>query len=133
MERIKSYISCEHEQYKTKDIDKVVSEGTVVLSAGTGSNAYVMKDNILFESVTESKRQTAIENLYLMIRGLPYVPHRTEIQGRPYVEVGDVVNIKTKRTAFDTYVFTRTLKGVKALRDTYEAAGEEYHNTAYAV
>lgn len=133
VEAIKSYIRCEHEQYKTKDVDKVVSEGKVELSSGTGNNAYIMKDNVLFESITESDRQVAIDNLYLMICGLPYVPHRTELQGRPYVEVGDVVNIKTKRTAFDSYVFTRTLRGVKALRDTYEAAGEEYHNTAYAV
>lgn len=133
VERIRSYISCEYEQYKTKDIDKVVSEGAFTLNSGMGSNVYVVKDNLLFESVTEEERQTALDNLYLMIRGLPYVPHRTEIRGRPYVEVGDIINIKTNKTAFDTYVFTRTLKGVSALRDTYEAEGEEYHNAAYAV
>ena len=132
VEQIRSYISCEYEQYKTKDIDRVVSEGTYALSSGTGTNAYVMKDNLLFESITEAERQTALDNLYLMIRGLPYVPHRTEIQGRPYVEVGDVINIRAGKT-FDSYVFTRTLKGVSALRDSYEAEGEEYHNAAYEV
>ena len=133
VEKIRTYITCEYEQYRTKDIDKVILDGNLTMTAGTGNNAYVVKDNILFESLTEEDRQTALNNLYLMIRGLPYVPHRTEIQGRPYVEVGDVINIKTKRATFDTYVFTRTLKGVKALRDTFEADGEEYHNAAYAV
>lgn len=133
VEKIKWYFTCEHERYKTKEIDKVILQGDMQMTSGDGKNPYVVKDNLLFECMEESARQIALDNLYLVIRGLPYVPHKTEIQGRPYVEVGDIVNIKTNKTAFDTYVFRRTLKGAKALRDTYEAEGEEYHNTAYAI
>lgn len=133
VEKIKSYLSCEHEQYRTRDIDKVILDGSLALESGIGSNAYKVEDNLLFESLAEEDRQTALDNLYLIIKGLPYVPHQTEIRGRPYVEVGDVINIKTKKTAFDTYVFRRTLKGCQALRDTYSAEGEEYHNAAYRI
>lgn len=133
VEKIQSYLSCEHEQFRTRDIDKVILEGSIMVESGTGSNAYTVEDNLLFESLAEEERQTALDNLYLIIKGLPYVPHQTEIRGRPYVEVGDVINIKTKKTAFDTYVFRRTLKGCQALRDTYSAEGEEYHNAAYRI
>ncbi len=132
IENIYSYASCMHEQYKTKDIDKVVLiSGEERFESGAGTNIYEVKNNLLFDSVED--KQLALDNLFLMIKELPYVPHTTEIRGRAYVEVGDVLSIKTNKKTFNTYVFNRTLKGVQALRDTYEAEGEEYHNSAYAV
>lgn len=132
LEAVGRYISCTHEPYKTREIEKLVlKSGDSTYTAGEGVNLYNIKDSIIFDGLTE--KQTALNNMLVMVTGLPYVPHQTELKGLPYVEVGDILQITTNKTVFETYVLKRTLKGVLALRDIYVADGEEYHNTAYAV
>ena len=42
------------------------------------------------------------------------------------MECGDRINLITKTGGAESFIFRRTLKGINALRDTYEARGDEY-------
>lgn len=135
-EHAETYIDCEYGDYRVQEINRLAvrEEGNLIASYGDGTNCYEITDNILFHSLDVDVLQEALAGIYTKIGGIYYVPHKTVIKGRPYVECGDVINVKISDSqTIDTYVFRRTLKGVQSLRDTYEADGEEYHNKLYEV
>ena len=131
-----TYIDCEYGDYMAQEINhiSVVLDDTSVGSFGDGKNTYVIENNILFSNMDSDIMQDVLAGIYGKIGGIYYVPHTTVIKGRPYVECGDVVNVKiSKDKTIDTYIFKRTLKGVQSLRDTLEADGEEHHSKLYEV
>ena len=135
-EQASSYIDCEYGDYMVQEINRLsVRDGdTVIASYGIGSNVYWIDDNLLFTNMDTDVLQDVLAGIYTNIGGIYYIPHTTTIKGRPYVECGDVINVKiSEKQSIDTYVFKRTLKGVQSLRDTYEADGEECHSKLYEV
>lgn len=135
-ESANTYIDCEYGDYMAQEINRlsVVLDDVSVGNFGDGANTYVIENNILFYDMDSDIMQDVLTGIYGKIGGIYYVPHKTVIKGRPYVECGDVVSVKiSKDKTIDTYVFKRTLKGVQSLRDTYEADGEEYHSKLYEV
>ena len=133
-ERIGSflYINCEYEDYVTQNITKIqirqkVNDiGAIV---GTGNNCYIVEDNFLVYGKSAEDLEDIAGNMFSIISDVSYRPFSAECKGNPCLEVGDAVRLATRYEIVESYVLKRTLKGIQALRDNYEAAGEEYRST----
>lgn len=126
------YISAQYEDFLVKTIDKLQirkEEDDIGVIVGNGTNAYVIQDNFLVYGKGSEELTGIANNIYGKIRGIIYRPFSADCKGNPCIEVGDAVRLPTKYEIIESYVLKRTLKGIQALRDEYEATGEEYRST----
>lgn len=126
------YISAQYEDFLVKTIDKLQirkEEDDIGVIVGSGTNAYVIQDNFLVYGKGSEELTGIANNIYGKIRGIIYRPFSADCKGNPCIEVGDAVRLPTRYEIIESYVLKRTLKGVQALRDNYEATGEEYRST----
>lgn len=126
------YISAQYEDFLVKTIDKLQirkEEDDIGVIVGSGTNAYVIQDNFLVYGKGSEELTGISNNIYGKIRGIIYRPFSADCKGNPCIEVGDAVRLPTKYEIIESYVLKRTLKGIQALRDNYEATGEEYRST----
>lgn len=126
------YISAQYEDFLVKTIDKLQirkEEDDIGVIVGNGTNAYVIQDNFLVYGKGSEELTGIANNIYGKIRGIIYRPFSADCKGNPCIEVGDAVRLPTRYEIIESYVLKRTLKGIQALRDDYEAAGEEYRST----
>lgn len=126
------YISAQYEDFLVKTIDKLQirkEEDDIGVIVGSGTNAYVIQDNFLVYGKGSEELTEIANNIYGKIRGIIYRPFSADCKGNPCIEVGDAVRLPTKYEIIESYVLKRTLKGIQALRDEYEATGEEYRST----
>lgn len=126
------YISAQYEDFLVKTIDKLQirkEEDDIGVIVGSGTNAYVIQDNFLVYGKGSEELTGIANNIYGKIRGIIYRPFSADCKGNPCIEVGDVVRLPTRYEIIESYVLKRTLKGIQALRDEYEATGEEYRST----
>ena len=125
------YISAQYEDFLVKTIDKLQirkEEDDIGVIVGSGTNAYVIQDNFLVYGKGNEELTGIANNIYEKIRGIIYRPFSADCKGNLCIEVGDAVRL-TRYEIIESYVLKRTLKGIQALRDDYEAAGEEYRST----
>lgn len=128
----KLYISAQYEDFLVKTIDKLQirkEEDDIGVIVGSGTNAYVIQDNFLVYGKGSEELTGIANNIYGKIRGIIYRPFSADCKGNPCIEVGDAVRLPTRYEIIESYVLKRTLKGIQALRDNYEATGEEYRST----
>lgn len=126
------YISARYEDFIVKTIEKLQirkEEDDIGVIVGNGTNAYVIQDNFLVYGKGSEELTGIANNIYEKIRGIIYRPFSAYCKGNPCIEVGDAIRLPTKYEIIESYVLKRTLKGIQALRDDYEAAGEEYRST----
>lgn len=126
------YISAQYEDFLVKTIDKLQirkEEDDIGVIVGSGTNAYVIQDNFLVYGKGSEELTGIANNIYGKVRGIIYRPFSADCKGNPCIEVGDAVRLPTKYEIIESYVLKRTLKGIQALRDNYEATGEEYRST----
>lgn len=126
------YISAQYEDFLVKTIDKLQirkEEDDIGVIVGSGTNACVIQDNFLVYGKGSEELTGIANNIYGKIRGIIYRPFSADCKGNPCIEVGDAVRLPTKYEIIESYVLKRTLKGIQALRDNYEATGEEYRST----
>lgn len=126
------YISAQYEDFLVKTIDKLQirkEEDDIGVIVGSGTNAYVIQDNFLVYGKGSEELTGIANNIYGKIRGIIYRPFSADCKGNPCIEVGDAVRLPTKYEIIESYVLKRTLKGIQALRDNYEATGEESRST----
>jgi hypothetical protein len=126
------YISAQYEDFLVKTIDKLQirkEEDDIGVIVGSGTNVYVIQDNFLVYGKGSEELTGIANNIYGKIRGIIYRPFSADCKGNPCIEVGDAVRLPTRYEIIESYVLKRTLKGIQALRDEYEATGEEYRST----
>lgn len=126
------YISAQYEDFLVKTINKLQirkEEDDIGVIVGSGTNAYVIQDNFLVYGKGSEELTGIANNIYGKIRGIIYRPFSADCKGNPCIEVGDAVRLLTRYEIIESYVLKRTLKGIQALRDNYEATGEEYRST----
>lgn len=126
------YISARYEDFLVKSIDKLQirkEEDDIGVIVGSGTNAYVIQDNFLVYGKGNEELTGIANNIYEKIRGIIYRPFFADCKGNLCIEVGDAVRLPTRYEIIESYVLKRTLKGIQALRDEYEATGEEYRST----
>ncbi len=123
------YISAKYEDFTTAKIDKLQirqEEDDIGVIHGTGDNCYIVQDNFLVYGKGSEELATIAANLYSVICNVWYRPAHVEAKGNPCLEVGDGIRLGTMYETVYTYILQRTLKGIQALRDTYDAEGEQY-------
>ena len=140
------YISMECDDYVVENYGKIqiktqsrVKNGESICSYEyignpDGKNTYIIEDNIfycaegtVYEYGSQPEVDEMLKNLFEKISNLTYTPHTTKLRGLPFMECGDRVNLVTKTGGIESFIFRRTLKGIHALMDTYEASGDEYN------
>lgn len=125
------YTSAKYEDFTTAKINKLQirqEENDIGCIYGDGDNCYIIQDNFLVYGKTHEELQTIAANLYAVICRVWYRPAHVEAKGNPCLEVGDGIRLRTKYEIIYTYILQRTLKGIQALRDTYDAEGEQYQS-----
>ena len=122
------YISAQYEDYLVKSIDGLQireKENDIGVIVGGTSNPYIIEDNFLFYGKGTEELTTIANNILSKIRGIVYRPFTADCKGNPCLEVGDAIRIPTRYEIIESYILSRTLKGIQALRDSLEAEGEE--------
>ena len=124
-----TYSSLSFENYRVAPIDKVQvvdKDGQIAVTAGNGTNVFTLKDNPLVWGKTAADLSQVATNLYNTIQGLWYTPADVSCMGLPYVECGDFVLMRARRSIIRAYVLNRELSGIQTLKDHYTAKGERY-------
>ena len=122
-----------YQDYLCQKIDSVRimededDDGTVV---GTGDNQYTISGNFLIFGSDNTQRQTIGERFLEFCEDFFYTPTKIEMWGQPWLEVGDLVQVIGKTTALVFPILHRTLSGITALKDSYEAQGSETYEKA---
>ena len=122
------YISAQYEDYLVKSIDGLQireKENDIGVIVGGTSNPYIIEDNFLFYGKGTEELTGIANNILSKIRGIVYRPFTADCKGNPCLEVGDAIRIPTRYEIIESYILSRTLKGIQALRDSLEAEGEE--------
>lgn len=117
-----------YEDYIVPPIDGVrvrQEEGDIGASYGTGDNAYIIEGNFLVYGKGADDLLKIAATIYDEISNRIYRPAKIPGPALPWVEVGDGIICYTSNDVIETYCMKRTLKGIQAMTDTYEATGNE--------
>lgn len=121
------YRSCKYEEYMTMPITCLNIQSTtddIGVTVGDDlSNPYVITANFFLYGKSHDELTEIGQNILGNIKDVTYRPNTTELNGLPYLECGDVYALEKKNDSVESYIFSRTLSGIQALKDTYEAKG----------
>lgn len=119
---------CQYEDYVVDGITQLQirkEENEAGVTVGAAGNLYVIQNNFLVYGNGAAELTSIANNVLEKIKGITYRPFSTDARGNPCIEVGDAVRLSTRYQRIESYVLQRTLKGIQALRDSYEATGEK--------
>lgn len=124
------YESLEYADYDVLNIDKLQirqEENDIGAIAGTGTNAYIVEDNFLVYGKNAADLGTVATNMFSEINNVTYTPLKLKCIGDPCVEVGDIVEVHTSDgEILYSYIMSRHITGLQALKDEIESQGNEY-------
>lgn len=123
-----NYISVAYEEYETEAITGVIVKSNsddVGQVVGAKDNAYMLTGNPLIYNKTSEDLTKIGQNIFAKIKGITYRPNTTTLEGLPYLETGDYYILTKNNDDVGSPIFTRTLAGVQALKDTYESKGNK--------
>ena len=88
-------------------------------SSPTKYTVYDLTENALIKSKTwtEEAMTAILETIAANVTGVRYMPTEITMKGRPDLEAGDVLEVKTMSESILTYVLTRTITGIQNLTD----------------
>lgn len=122
--------SLKYEEYKCRPVTKVQVRTTntdIGAVVGTDGNDYIIEGNVLFNGQGADSLKTIATNLLGVMSKATYIPFSVQTSGAPWVELGDLIGVTAPNGDNVTgYVLHRTMSGITALKDTYEAKGSEY-------
>ena len=124
-----TYTHAEYEDYTVQRISGIRiynSKNELMATYKNTSNVYNITGNILADGLNNSQALTVIQNMYSAINNVWYMPCSVECVGNPCIEVGDSIQLSTRDKVVYMFVMERILKGIQALKDTYESHGEQY-------
>lgn len=87
-------------------------------------NSYILQDNFLVYGMTADALETVARNLYEVIKVVKYRPYNCEKIGNPCLSLGEAVNVYTAKEIIESYVLSRTYKGIQQPTDTISASGK---------
>lgn len=123
------YITTKFEEYETMPITCVTikssSDDIGVASDDDESNPYVISSNILFFGKSQEELKKIGKNIKNALNVIVYRPNDTTLEGLPYMDLGDWYSLVKERESVICPVFSRTLKGIQGLRDTFSAKGNK--------
>ena len=92
-----------------------------------GDNPYKITGNILFIDADTTTLQGLSEALIKLNYDVVYTPASVQTSFKPYVELGDNISITTSSNVIYMPLLNRTVTGIGAAIDKYEANGLEYY------
>ncbi|WP_368270751.1 tail fiber domain-containing protein [Enterocloster lavalensis] len=116
-----------YKDYVTKSIDRIQirqEEGDVGIEYGPGTNCYVIQGNFLVYGKSSDELLQIASTIYENISGRTYRPCKIVGPALPWVEPGDGILCYTSDDVIETYCLKRTMRGIQAMRDTFEAKGK---------
>ena len=87
-------------------------------------NSYILQDNFLVYGMGADALETVARNLYEVIKVIKYRPYNCEKIGNPCLSLGEAVNVYTAKEIIESYVLSRTYKGIQQPKDTISASGK---------
>lgn len=87
-------------------------------------NSYILQDNFLVYGMSADALETIARNLYEVIKVVKYRPYNCEKIGNPCLSLGEAVNVYTAKEIIESYVLSRTYKGIQQPTDTISASGK---------
>ena len=125
------YIKCQYEDYVVRQINKVqirkeendIGATFPKTNPNPKDNSYIIEDNFLVYGKSTQELEIIAKNVYRKIRGIVYRPFDVECPGNPCFEVGDPLSFSTKYKIVESYILSRTLKGIQSLKDSYSSKG----------
>ena len=115
-----------YEDFLVKGIDKVQvrqEEGDVGAAYGLGNNTYTIQGNFLVYGKGAQELLNIAATVHENIGRKTYRPCKIVTQALPWVEPGDGIICYTSDDVIETYCLKRTIKGIQAMMDTFEAQG----------
>ena len=98
--------------------------------AKNGLTELTIEDNYFL--INQAEREKAITPLWDSLKGLKYLPFKTEYYGYPYLDSGDMIYIQdTKDVGYISYVFNHTFIFNGAYSGTLETPAMTKTQTAY--
>ena len=87
---------------------------------------YSISDNYMIKNYEFSETQINgfLENIANALKNIRYMPSKVTMKALPYLESGDVINVITKTSGFETLILNHTISGIQSLKDNIEARGE---------
>ncbi len=122
--------NCTYETYETALIDKLVirqEDNDIGVISGEGAdNVYVIQDNFLVYGKGTEELQGISDNIFNIIKTVSLRPVNVTAKGNLCFQAGDYIRLYSEDTIIDSYILNRTIKGLLALTDEYEASVKEY-------
>lgn len=87
-------------------------------------NSYILQDNFLVYGMGADALETVARNLYEVIKVVKYRPYNCEKIGNPCLSLGEAVNVYTAKEIIESYVLSRTYKGIQQPMDIISANGK---------
>jgi voltage-gated potassium channel Kch len=125
-----------YEDFLVYGIDKVQirqEEGDVGAIYGAGTNAYTVQGNFLVYGKNAQELLTIAATVHNQISGKIYRPCKIVTQALPWVEPGDGIICYTSDDVIETYCLKRTIKGIQAMMDTFEASGSRERRESFGI
>lgn len=125
-----------YEDFLVKGIDKVQirqEEGDVGAAYGLGTNTYTIQGNFLVYGKGAQELHNIAATVHENISRKTYRPCKIVTQALPWVEPGDGIICYTSDDVIETYCFKRTINGIQAMMDTFEAQGTRERKENFGV
>lgn len=125
-----------YEDYLVAGIERVQirqEEGDVGASYGGGTNTYTIQGNFLVYGKSAAELLNIAATIHDKIAGKLYRPCKIVTQALPWVEPGDGIICYTSDDVIETYCLKRTMKGIQAAMDTYEADGTKEIEQSFGI
>lgn len=135
-ETLSHYKDATYEDFLVYGIDQVQirqEEGDVGAVYGGGKNAYTIQGNFLVYGKSAAELLNIAATVYGCISQKIYRPCKITTAALPWVEPGDGIICYTSDDVIETYCLKRTIKGIQAMMDTFEAQGTRERKQSFGI
>lgn len=137
-DRVSAYKSVEWEEYTVPDIDTVrirKEEGDIggTSDNGDGMNVLTVEGNFLVYGKTTSQQSEIANNILSVVSGLEYRPSKLIINGSPWHEVGDRIEVRTSDGVINTIIMSRVSSGIQNMGDEIGSSGSQELKQTFSV
>ena len=121
-----------YEDYVVDNVDGVIARTSdddvgTASSSSAMSNPYIIENNPLTYGLEGTQELiTALGNVYTALRRIMiYRPYKVTTCGNPFLEVGTKLTINARYETIESFVFTKQMTGIQALKDVLGATGDK--------
>ena len=121
-----------YEDYVVDNVDGVIARTSdddvgTASSSSAMANPYIIENNPLTYGLEGTQELIiALGNVYTALRRIMiYRPYKVTTYGNPFLEVGTKLTINARYETIESFVFTKQMTGIQALKDVLGATGDK--------